>query len=298
MIKVRNILTTLIASSMAMVMVFGTGITAHAEGDWYADGRSSGMTPGGVIIYGCYYDDGQYMENFPVEYLLAIDAAGITNEMSDYEKCVRINNYLCAVADPGYPDVPPRESATIDDATIEKKFNEAETTEDFFAFMNEMMDTYHAVVPIGHKGLDLLQYGKGVCQAYSDAFQTMTSMLGIESYIYGSGILDHGWNAVVIDGVTYFIDVTWNDQQTAECSNLYLMSTELWDNHKAADIAIRGTTYGEWERTAAERKQARDEIMAELAPVSEILNDPMLMWDDDVWSEMTNMASQYNASQR
>ena len=280
--NIRKKLVTLITSSMAMAMVLGTSITAHAEGDWYADGRSSGTTPGGVIIYGCYHDDGQYMTDFPVEYLLAIDAAGITNEMSDYEKCVRINDYLCAVAEYGYPDAPPRESATIDDTTLEKKFNEAETSGDFFSFLYDMGNTYHAVVPLGHKGLDLLQYGKGVCQAYSDAFQTMTSMLGIESHIWSSSSLNHRWNVVVIDGVTYFVDVTWNDNENAEHRNHYLMSTKLWDNHNASDIEIIGMTCGAWEIRAAERNKAQNERQAY---IDELMAEfEASLWDPDTWA--------------
>lgn len=47
-------------------------------------------TPNGVKIYSDSPDEkwNEYITD-------AIDAAGITNEMTEYEKCVAINNYIC-----------------------------------------------------------------------------------------------------------------------------------------------------------------------------------------------------------
>lgn len=158
-------LLTLIISVMATAAVFGTGITAHAAGDQSKDGKVPvAVTPGGVFVYGCYYDDFTkypvYTTDFLVEYLLAIDAAGITNEMSDYEKCVRINDYLCKTVKYGTFEMPSP---------------------------HMIVDAAGTVTVIGDNrggglGTDLLQHGIGVCSGYADAFQTMTSMLGIESY--------------------------------------------------------------------------------------------------------------------
>lgn len=178
---------------------------AAATNEHGTDSIPTGMTPGGVIVYGYYHDDSKFWsaactEEYPQEYLLAIDAAGITNEMSDYEKCVCINNYLCAITEYGY----------------------AETQDS-------------RLIPYGVIGLDIFQYGKGVCNAYADAFQTMTSMVGIPCYVIRSESLNHAWNGVIIDGISYFVDVTWND--SLNC-NYYLMSTTLWDDHIARDIEI------------------------------------------------------------
>lgn len=147
--------------------------------------------------------DGFKVMDYPIEYLMAIDAAGITNDMSDYEKCVCVNNYICSVAEYGVFDVSLR--------TKPRSTN----------------------YPISD-GLDLIQYGVGTSIEYTNAFETMVTMLGIESGSYSSRFLNHAWNYVIIDGVTYFIDVTWNDR----ADNHYLMSTELWGNHQADDIKI------------------------------------------------------------
>lgn len=218
-------LMALITFAMAAAMMVSTNITACAAGAQFAEGLiPTAATPGGVIVYGCYYDDFPitiYTLDFPVEYLLAIDAAGITNEMTEYEKCVAVNNYLCEVAE--YGDT---------EAAFQAAFNVGDqfTFDQFFQSLRSTSSS----------GAGLLRNGKAVCSGYADAFQTMTSMLGIASCTMSSVSLDHAWNAVLIDDVVYYVDVTWND--STGTSN-YLMSTELWEDHCAADLVIGGA-YG------------------------------------------------------
>lgn len=273
MIKMRKIFTALMASVTTAAMVFGMGITTYAAGDQSSNGKIPVCTtPGGVFIYGCYYDDfvryPVYTTDFPEEYLLAIDAAGITNEMSDYEKCVRINDYLCRTVEYGFFDMPSPHMIVGADGIL----------------------TVIGDNRGGGLGTDVLQHGIGVCSGYSDAFQTMTSMLGIESYTYGSFNLNHGWNAVVIDGVRYFVDVTWNDNET--CPNHYLMSTELWADHNAPDLEIKGASPCGWETRQAEEQM---EIQAMIEQqwlmnqwiLEQIMNNPEVeseLWDEEAWS--------------
>ncbi len=51
----------------------------------------------------------------------------------------------------------------------------------------------------------------GVCAAYSEAFQHMMNILGIDSTLVSSDEMGHIWNLVKIDGRWYHIDVTWDD---------------------------------------------------------------------------------------
>lgn len=219
-------LMALITFTMIVAMMFSTNITVHAAGTQFVEGViPTAVTPGGVIVYGCYYDDFPftiYTLDFPVEYLLAIDAAGITNEMTDYEKCVRINNYLCEVAEYGQADTTFLTMFTVGDLiTLDQ-------------FLLSLRST-------SVSGVGLLQNGKAVCSGYADAFQTMTSMLGMESCIMSSDSLNHSWNVVMADGVPYFVDVTWNDSTGTDN---YLMSPVLWEDHITADLVVGGGTYG------------------------------------------------------
>ena len=222
--NMKKTFATLLAFSVITVAAFGSCITAYASNAIPSrDTEPVCTTPGGVYVYGRYWgikdfcSSEQYItRDFPVEYLMAIDAAGITNEMGDYEKCVRINNYLCAVAENGVFDVLSRTKPRPEGDNF----------------------------PVSD-GLDLIQYGKGVCHNYADAFTTMATMLGIENGGCSSVSMNHTWNYVVIDGVTYYVDVTWNDMVTyvngveltdSTNKNRYLMATELWEDHKASDI--------------------------------------------------------------
>lgn len=60
-----------------------------------------------------------------------------------------------------------------------------------------------------------MNYGTAVCQGYVSTFQEFMNMAGIEcTEIVGSthgGDGDHAWNRVKVDGVYYYVDVTWDD---------------------------------------------------------------------------------------
>ena len=55
--------------------------------------------------------------------------------------------------------------------------------------------------------------GKATCQGYALAFHKLLDMTGLENNVIigtvNGGL--HSWNCVKIDGVTYYIDLTWND---------------------------------------------------------------------------------------
>jgi transglutaminase/protease-like cytokinesis protein 3 len=54
---------------------------------------------------------------------------------------------------------------------------------------------------------------KGVCYAYAQTYNLILKYAGIESYVViGKAIGgDHAWNYVIIDGVGYHVDTTWDD---------------------------------------------------------------------------------------
>jgi transglutaminase-like putative cysteine protease len=60
-------------------------------------------------------------------------------------------------------------------------------------------------------------YGKAVCEGYAKTFELFMNALGIDCRtVKGeasdeSGWGGHAWNAVKLDGVWYYIDVTWDD---------------------------------------------------------------------------------------
>lgn len=74
----------------------------------------------------------------------------------------------------------------------------------------------------------------GVCAAYSEAFQHMMNVLGIESTLVSSEEMGHIWNMVKIDDRWYHVDVTWDDpvpNQAARVNHNYMfLSTKAIEN--------------------------------------------------------------------
>ena len=52
---------------------------------------------------------------------------------------------------------------------------------------------------------------EAVCQGYAYAYRYLLNRVGIENYYCLSEELNHIWNAVYIDGIPYYVDVTWDD---------------------------------------------------------------------------------------
>jgi len=115
----------------------------------------------------------------------------ITDGMSDYEKEVAINQYLCDNAE--YNDQIMdyiNEDGTISEEAVE-----------------QFADSF---TPYG-----VLVENFGVCESYAEAFQLVAREAGLEAVIV-TGVMDgvgHEWNRVLLDGQWYTLDVTNNDSE-------------------------------------------------------------------------------------
>lgn len=67
-----------------------------------------------------------------------------------------------------------------------------------------------------HDVTGAIMYGNGVCESYSRTFQLMLNYIDIDNRMV-TGVAsgdNHSWNAVRMeDGLNYFVDCTWDDQQ-------------------------------------------------------------------------------------
>lgn len=106
---------------------------------------------------------------------------------SDYETVLAINDYLCS-----------------------------RITYDLYA--KERESVYGALVD-----------GKCVCEGYAHAFKLLCDRFGVVcATIIGTGYTAEGseghvWNAVLLDGKWYAVDVTWNDYDSWGMNNRYLL---------------------------------------------------------------------------
>lgn len=134
-----------------------------------------GYTPTGLKKW-CY--DYDIEGDFPEFLISAYDATGITNDMSDYDKAVAINNYICKVVEYGYGQVDDR------------------------ALTAECLDYGYAICVGYANAFDALCTIAGV---YTDEVNGM----------YNKGA--HCWNYVLIGDTKYWVDVTANDASNNAC---------------------------------------------------------------------------------
>lgn len=129
----------------------------------------------------------------------AIAGEIITSDMTDLEKEIAINTYLC-------------ENARYDDAALEnaEKYNFITVDEDFY-------DSFTAY--------GVLVDGVGVCASYSAAFKLLADAAGLDSIVvtgYLDGSVPHAWNKVKVEDSWYIVDATNNDNELIENALLNL----------------------------------------------------------------------------
>lgn len=195
------------------------------------------LTPNGVYLYWRKNADGGCNGYTAEQYALlkaAIDAAGITNEMSQYDKCVAINNYICSVFDYRMLSVYwVREGDAAGMLMAEMAAQQA-------------WECTKIMLEQGHSNQDgliaLWCQAKGmqpeiVCGEYMDLYQTMCSILGIDCMCLVSD--DHGWCTVIAEGKRYYVDPTFNDTSG---TNNYLMSRTNWEDGEHNIVCV----YYDW----------------------------------------------------
>ncbi len=122
--------------------------------------------------------------------------------------------------------------AEIDKATDEILLYIEPDMTDFEKIMtvhDYMVDNYVYDITDSDQTFLILLDKKGVCAAYSEAFQHMMNVLGIESTLVRSDSMGHIWNMVKLDGEWYHIDVTWDDpviNRVAKVSHRYALLSD------------------------------------------------------------------------
>lgn len=114
----------------------------------------------------------------------------ITEDMTELDKVLAINQYLC-------------DTIVYDEEAL------ANAEENDFAQVDEMFyDSFNAY--------GALINGKCVCAGYAAAFRLLAEEAGLESIVvtgYLDGNLAHAWNKVKIDDEWYIVDTTNNDNE-------------------------------------------------------------------------------------
>ena len=119
-------------------------------------------------------------------------AAQAENLRTDYEKALFVHDYLIT-----------------------------HTEYDTEGFNESQKDKYDAKYDYTYTAYGCLFNNKCVCEGYAKAFKLILDTLGIEC-VYAAGTGDgelHAWNAILLDGDYYWVDVTWDDPGTENWPN-------------------------------------------------------------------------------
>ena len=85
-----------------------------------------------------------------------------------------------------------------------------------------------------HDAYGALVEGRAVCQGYSDAVKIICDYYGIPCVCI-SGTSDgggHMWNAIQMeDGKWYFVDLTWDDQESSIYYDFFLIGSDTRDTY-------------------------------------------------------------------
>lgn len=114
----------------------------------------------------------------------------ISKDMTDRDKVVALNQYLCDTVE--YDDDALENAEKYDFATVDKEYYDS-------------FNAYGALIN-----------GKCVCAGYAAAFRLLAQEAGLESIVvtgFLEGSLAHAWNKVKIDEEWYIVDVTNNDDE-------------------------------------------------------------------------------------
>ncbi len=106
--------------------------------------------------------------------------------------------------------------------------------------------SYDAAADDCHDAYGALIGGRAHCVGYTDAFYLLGTLAGLDvSYMGGFASGGHAWNVVRLDGRSYFVDVTWDDEDWGAPLHSYFnipspalySSHSYTDRHAPADIA-------------------------------------------------------------
>ena len=129
----------------------------------------------------------------------------IADGMTDYEKEEAINNYLCDRTEYDYNTLNELLSIQKENKTISETYKYYQTA-------------YGALVE-----------GKGICQAYAEAFNVLAGKAGLRCVVVTgklNGVGGHAWNRVLIDGQWFTLDVT-NNQSDEFYNEFFNMPDEI-----------------------------------------------------------------------
>ncbi len=97
---------------------------------------------------------------------------------------------------------------------------------------------------------DVMLDGRAICSGYAAAYQYLLTRAGITCETVVSPGMDHAWNRVLLDGVWYYVDCTWDDADAAG-QNPFCRLNVRYRNFLRSREGLTGTghTSSDWSNT-------------------------------------------------
>lgn len=245
--------------------------------------KEVGMDTLDKVMYISYDDDAKTTETKRKE--LAEKAAEIMSEiitdgMSDLDKELAINAYLC-------------DNAEYDDGALES------AAENDFKYVDEIYnDSFTAY--------GVLMNNIGVCASYSAAFKLLADEAGLESIVvtgYLEGNLPHAWNKVKLDGAWNIVDATNNDNDVIQNALFNLSDTAAYSMLVEDDRFVLDSYLYDYEAPSDDKEYYRitdnyysmDEITEALAEKIQSEGSVILRTDYDLDDDTFDMIAQDTA---
>ena len=139
---------------------------------------------------------------------------------SDDDGIVRLKKLTLSLTVTGTPEEIASQKKLLEIATLDFKPSRFDTVRQKVAYINNYLCDrieYDKNAPRRASVIGALVDGKCVCEGYARAFAYLAKIAGVDAVnIPGYATTDEGteghmWNGVLIDGVYYAVDATWND---------------------------------------------------------------------------------------
>lgn len=246
--------------------------------------KEVGMDTDNSILYIRYDDDAQTMEakrRELEEKITQITDEIITDGMSDLEKELAINQYLCDHAE--YDNGALENAAENDFTYVDEKFNDSFTA--YGVLINHV----------------------GVCASYSAAFKLLADAAELDSIVvtgYLDGNLPHAWNKVMLDGQWNIVDATNNDNEVIQNALFNLSDSAAYATLVEDDRFVLDTSLYDYEALSDDKEYYRitdnyfamEEITGMLAEKLQSTGNAALRTDYDLDDETFNQVAQEAAN--
>lgn len=205
----------------------------------------------------------------------------ITDGMSDLEKELAINQYLCDHAE--YDNDALENAAENDFTYVDEKFNDSFTA--YGVLINHV----------------------GVCASYSAAFKLLADAAELDSIVvtgYLDGNLPHAWNKVMLDGQWNIVDATNNDNEVIQNALFNLSDSAAYATLVEDDRFVLDTSLYDYEALSDDKEYYRitdnyfamEEITGMLAEKLQSTGNAALRTDYDLDDETFNQVAQEAAN--